>query len=405
LTSEAAKLNPDLYVLGMSATPVINNLQEGKSLVELVTGLEHPDLQVRPTVANSMQLHQRLVTLGTRWLPEYDLELETREVAIDCAAVLDEVRSLGQSGTPLALEQILTRARLPIIKAEVRPKTLIYTHYIDGIDQLLYQGLVEDGWRVGFFTGEEKSGLEAFLHGDLDVLIASSAIATGVDGLQDVCHRLIVNVLPWTAAEFDQLKGRVYRQGQRHRTVTMVLPLTYAAVNGQRWSWCESKMARLRFKRSLADAAVDGVVPEGHLRSPAQAYQDVMAWLARLEAGQVQEVARQPIVVPLPTASRSVEQRRKHRYGDFSQLNHAWNTSHSDATHTRLQANPEEWAYYHTLYREARKDWVVVPYEEIIRWCEQRRDFDHVIGDFNWPPRSMAFTLSTASTMWQSTRR
>jgi len=38
--------------------------------------------------------------------------------------------------------------------------------------------------------------------------------------------------------------------------------------------WCESKMQRLRFKKSIADAAVDGIVPEGHLRSPAQAYQD-----------------------------------------------------------------------------------------------------------------------------------
>jgi SAM-dependent methyltransferase len=80
-------------------------------------------------------------------------------------------------------------------------------------------------------------------------------------------------------------------------------------------------------------------------------------------------------------------------------LNHAWNTSHSDATHTRLQANPEEWAYYHTLYREARKDWVVVPYEEIIRWCEQRRDFDHVIGDFGCGEAQLAAALDGIHTV------
>ena len=56
--------------------------------------------------------------------------------------------------------------------------------------------------------------------------------------------------------------------------VTMILPLTNALVHGRRWSWCESKMQRLRFKKSI----VGGVVPEGHLRTPAQAYQDVMAW-------------------------------------------------------------------------------------------------------------------------------
>ena len=59
-------------------------------------------------------------------------------------------------------------------------------------------------------------------------------------------------------------------------------------------------MQRLRFKKSIADAAVDGVVPEGHLRTPAQAYQDVMAWLERLDAGEVEVIVRPKIVVPLP---------------------------------------------------------------------------------------------------------
>lgn len=69
LISLAAAKNPQLCVLGMSATPVINNLQEGKSLVDMVSGLAHDDLNTRPTVAHCMKLHQRLVTLGTRWLP------------------------------------------------------------------------------------------------------------------------------------------------------------------------------------------------------------------------------------------------------------------------------------------------------------------------------------------------
>jgi len=85
-------------------------------------------------------------------------------------------------------------------------------------------------WKVGFYTGEDKTGLDGFLEGDIDVLIGSSAIGTGVGGLQRVCSRLIVNVLRWTAAEFEQLKGRIYRQGRDQ--ATMILPLTFAEVNG-----------------------------------------------------------------------------------------------------------------------------------------------------------------------------
>ncbi len=77
-------------------------------------------------------------------------------------------------------------------------------------------------------------------------------------------------------------------------------------------------MHRLEFKKSIADAAVDGVVPEGHLRTPAQAYQDVMAWLARLEAGEVEVVARPQIVVPLPDADPADADAARRRYGDFS---------------------------------------------------------------------------------------
>src|SRR5262249_55098283 len=162
LTSQASERNPDLHVLGMSATPVINNLQEGKSMVELVSGVAHEDLDTRPTVPNCMALHQRLVTLGIRSMPEYDLGYEQRAVAVDCGAFVNEIRALGRNGTPLALEQILTRARLPVIRAHIEPKTLIYTHYVQGIDRLLRERLAEDGWKVGFYTGEDKSGLEAF---------------------------------------------------------------------------------------------------------------------------------------------------------------------------------------------------------------------------------------------------
>jgi hypothetical protein len=263
---------------------------------------------------------------------------------------------------------------------------------------VLRAALEEDGWKVGFYTGDDKSGLDAFINGDLDVLIRSSAIGTGVDGLQRVCNKLIINVLPWTHAEFEQLKGRLYRQGQVRDKVRIVIPLTYAYIGGEQWSWCDSKMQRFQCKKSIADAAVDGVVPEGHLRTPAQAYQDVLGWLERLDSGAVAVITRPKIVVPLPDTDRTDVERRQYRYGDFSTMNRQWNQSRSDTTHKRLAENPEEWAYYHTLYREARKKWPVVPYEEVIRWCERRSDY--FIGDFGCGEAQLAKALLGRHTVY-----
>jgi len=132
--------------------------------------------------------------------------------------------------------------------------------------------------------------------------------------------------------------------------------------------------------------------PEVHLRKPAQAHQDVMAWLERLDAGEVEAISRPRIVVPLPDTDPADVKRRRRRYGDFSAMNRRWNQGRSETTHQRLQANPEEWAQYHTLYREARKDWAVVPYEEMIRWCEKRSGY--VIGDFGCGEAKLAEAVS-----------
>ena len=395
LILEAGKKNADLCVLGMSGTPVINTLQEGKSLVEVITGHRHDDIETKPTIQNCMRLYQRLVTLGTRWKPDYKIQLRVKREEIDCDPHLDEIRQVGR-GTVLQLEQVLTKLRIPKILEQIEPgeKVLVYTHYVDGIVGPLRDAINKAGYRAGLLTGDtDESALEEFLQkdGKVDVLIASSRIGTGVNGLQYVCNKLIINCLPWTNAEYEQLVGRLYRQGGKFEGVEVVIPVTFAMVNGDRWSYCESKLDRLEYKKSIADAAVDGVVPEGNLRTPAQAQQDIMDWLARLETGELREVRRPPIQIPLSGEPKEVE-RRVARYGDFTRMNNRWYASGSDKTHARLASNPEEWAHYHTMYRESRESWPVVPYKEEIAWLSERDGF--VIGDFGCGEACIAKAVS-----------
>jgi Hypothetical methyltransferase/Type III restriction enzyme, res subunit/Probable Zinc-ribbon domain len=378
LITNATERNPDLHVLGMSATPVINNLKEGKSLVELVTGIERSDLGEKASINNCMRLHQAFVTLGIRSKVKPKIKINKVSLPVDCSHLIDEIREEGTS--ILKMEQILTRARIPEILKEIKPKTIVYTHYVEGIVDQLKEAIEAEGWTVGFHMGGDKSGRDGFINGSIDVLIASSAMSTGVDGLQRVCDRLILNIPPWTSAELEQLEGRLNRQGQVHDSLTILMPVTYGLDDGEHWSWDEGRLARLKNKQTVADAAVDGVLPEGQLRSESEAFRDLRKWLERLKTGEQKSVIRPRIFVPLPDSDPADLRRRQAQYGDFSRMNARWNSSYSHTTYERLQAKPEEWMQYHTLYQEARKTWSVTPYEEAIKWLNKRSDL--VVADF-----------------------
>ena len=379
MCSTALEANPRLAVLGMSATPVINNLREGVSMIDLVTGLDHSDLETKATVNNCMRLHQKLATVGVRWMPPYPRFSRTNP-RIDVTDLVDDIRALpqGSSGV-LQLERLLIEAKLDSILENIQDGTVIFTQYVSGIVPLLSKALTQAGWKVGRFTGLDKRGLAAFLKGDVNVLIGSSAVGTGVDGLQHRAARLIIACAPWTSAAYEQFVGRLVRQGQQ-RPVEVIFPITFANVNGQEWSWCQARLNRIEYKKSIADAAVDGIVPTGQLRSPAEAFQDAIGWLRRLEESGVHEIWRPRVVVPLSDAPVEVERRRA-RYGDFSSMNNRWNGTRSDRLHERLRDNPEEWANYHTLYQHARSTWEVIPYEHIGDLISRLRK-NQVIGDF-----------------------
>ena len=372
--SESSDKNQTLSVLGMSATPVINTLFEGKTLIELITGVCHDELDAKATPSNCIALYKMFVRHGIRYIPNYNMQFNQKIEHINCGDFVSEIR---RHKSIFELEAIATKAKLPFILKQLRCKTIVYIYYRAGIESILQEAIIQKGWKVALFNGDTKAGLDQFINGDADILIASSCIGTGIDGLQKVCNRLIIGCLPWTDAEFKQLIGRVYRQGQTKNWVDVMIPLTFAEINGKRWSWCESRWKRIQFKRSIADAAVDGVIPKGHLRSNAQAHKDIMKWFDRLDKEGVHELERSKIFVPLKGDSKKSPLRR---VGDLTRMNQSINKVSSSATHERFVDNPEDWKDYHKKYKEARKNWDVIPYQEAIKWCERRPHM--IIGDF-----------------------
>ena len=176
-------------------------------------------------------------------------------------------------------------------------------------------------------------------------------------------------------ALYQQIVGRIVRTGQLEDSTVNIHHIK-ASIGG--YAYDEMKLNRLKFKRTLADCAVDGLLPEKNLVSAAQASREAIRWLARLERGEISCVTRRDlnrILLPIEI------KKRQSKYEDFSKQNQKINTEKSTTTHKRMLKNPEEWHEYHRNYREERKNWRTIPFDE---WTKRIKKLSErfIIGDF-----------------------
>jgi superfamily II DNA/RNA helicase len=243
-----------------------------------------------------MNLYQHFVVHGIRMNPGQLPRTELVLMNADATPVLSQVISATRRGSFHDVEQLLVQPKLNTLDAclEHGHKTVIFITYIKSTLDPLCQWLKQHGYGYSVYTGGDKEAREAgfidsldeFIRGSTDVLVASIQCAgTGIDGLQSVCNRAIFLQLPWTSTEFEQAIGRLDRDGTEFDSVKVYLPITDIHLpNGERWSWCRSKLDRIRSKRDIAKAAVDGEVPdEASMISPGKASGYWLGWLERLE--------------------------------------------------------------------------------------------------------------------------
>ena len=127
-------------------------------------------------------------------LPQRQQSRIPRIHPIDATPYLEELFALGHRPHPQQVESILVKARWPIIKQYLRPKTVVFTEYVkDIVSYLIPQIKQTTQFTVGSYTGNDKLATEAgfedmldqFIRGKVDILVASiRCLGTGVDGLQ-----------------------------------------------------------------------------------------------------------------------------------------------------------------------------------------------------------------------------
>lgn len=386
--------NTNLYTMVMSATPVVNNLYEAKSLLQLMTGLDYNDIDTRRTLGNALKIFQQLILNGLRFIPKYDIEMSEltgsnmTNLNIDGGYLLETILELPQSNY-IAIEKLLLDDKLKAITPYLRKGVILYSYFTTGFINEIETYVKSQGFSIGTYTGEEspyirEENLAKFIVGDLDILIGSRPIGTGVDGLQEVSNRMILLTLPWTDSEYTQLKGRIYRQGSLFGSIEIIIPQVRINLeDGDFWSWDVQRLNVIKNKKTLADAAVDGIVPSRVLPTAntmfKKSQESLQRWKDRVNSGNLIELTRNNMQINLYPEIDNVEQRQARIQSELSEFNRRGKTTKSSTMHKEFTDNPDSWFRYHALRKERMGQWDEVPYEYI---ATKIRNRNHKVIDF-----------------------
>ena len=364
----AREKNSELKTLVMSATPCINNLQEVRSIIELLTGVEHEEIGSRNTIANIHAAYKALLINGFRYVPKYNIEIVERTIDIDCSRDVELYNALvsQDKGDISGIEYILAQKKLDSIKNELKSGTIVYATWVVGMAEMLVSNIKKWGYSVESYNGESgnkegrKEVLDRFLSGRTDILVCSKPISTGVDGLQKHCNKMVIVSLPWTDADYTQLKGRIYRQGSVFKQVEFVIPqVVINTPNNIEWSWDKMRQRAIEVKKCLGTAVVDGQIQESYSINKERLLSKA---IKALESGLEDiNIVRKPIEGVVTYTSTE----RQYSESYINDVHRLANSSHSSTTHNRYLKNREDFKEYHRQREISKSSWIEDPVDRI----------------------------------------
>ena len=396
----ANKKNKDLKVLGMTATPLINNLGEVRNLLELITGTSFSEIikDNKCTINNIHNAYKYLMLYGFRYVPDYNITCKEEKIKIISDSLTEQLVNFNNSDVN-DIEGLFIHCKYNNIKQYITNRTIIYTQFIKKLIPNIKKELKNDGITFREYTGEIDSEerdriITDFGEHKFDVILASSPITTGVDGLQKYCDNIIILSLPWTNAEYTQLIGRVNRQGSNFKQVNIIIPQVFIELNdGKMWSWDEKRYNIIKTKRTLSDAVVDGRFASVFNLNRKKLLNDA---IQSLKNGINDfSVARKKL-----EADYSIEvNTREYKESFICNIHQKASTSSSSHMNEYFRSNPDKWREYHSIREENKKEWVEDPINVIAEKLNKNRH--QVIADLGCGMNQLK-TLVKSYSQWYS---
>jgi superfamily II DNA or RNA helicase len=388
LLDKIRKSNPDVKVSALTGTPLINELSEVKSIVELATGEEVSGIKNnRINIGNVSEANKALVLNGFRYRPKINVKHVLLTPEIECSEELERtIRELARQKSYYGeLESALAIAKInsPEVISEIKPGTIIYVlyPYKNNTATEIIQKVESLGFKVGAYLGctpNKHEVFDDFVNGKTDVLVASSPISVGVNGLQNRSDRMIIISLPQTNADYEQLIKRIVRKRKggsvlEDKDVTIIVPQIVLELNENdegdesEWSWDRSRMNALLYKKNLGDAVMDGDIQKVFRIDWNKLYRNAMK---RFKDGIKDEVETKKNKVVVEEPEENTVQRQR-AVSVISETHRMANSSNHGTTHQRFIDNPEAFQEYHRAREISKANWVEDPVDYLATFINE----------------------------------
>ena len=154
----ANKKNENLKVLGMTATPLINNLGEVRNLLELITGTSFAEIikDNKCTINNIHNAYKYLMLYGFRYVPDYNITCKEEKIKIISDSLTEQLVNFNNSDVN-DIEGLFIHCKYNNIKQYITNRTIIYTQFIKKLIPNIKKELKNDGITFREYTGEIDS--------------------------------------------------------------------------------------------------------------------------------------------------------------------------------------------------------------------------------------------------------
>ena len=120
-------MSKPLNVMFLSATPVINGLPEGKSLIRLLTGSDYKHLNTTNTQKNACELYREFQPYAVRSLTDFGVKVNGLEPDKAINTYIDlpwefQKQFAEENKSVLFWETLATKARIPAIIKKIKIK-------------------------------------------------------------------------------------------------------------------------------------------------------------------------------------------------------------------------------------------------------------------------------------------